>query len=83
MDETRVEDGRVISVAAYRVPESANAPERIVYRFHYGTVDGDTILRYDNAHGVHERHADGGVEEIDFPGLVPLYRRFEREIARL
>jgi hypothetical protein len=83
IDATRVEGDRVISVAAHRVPESTDAPEGIVYRFHYGTVDGETILRYDNAHGDHERHADGDVEVIAFPGVVPLYRRFEREIAQL
>ncbi|MFB6179124.1 MAG: DUF6516 family protein [Halorientalis sp.] len=49
------------------------------YSLHYGTVDGETILRYDNAHGDtkgHEKHTGDAVETIDFPGMTPLYERF-------
>lgn len=58
LDEHReTEGGTVVRVRALRVPESAKFPEGIKYRFHYGTKSGETIVRYDNSHGVHERHA--------------------------
>ncbi|MFB6299359.1 MAG: DUF6516 family protein [Halobacteriales archaeon] len=52
------------------------------YRFHYGTTDGDTIVRYDNSHGVHERHVGDTTEDIAFPDgeLETLYRRFMADI---
>ncbi len=56
------------------------------YTFHYGTVDGETLLRYDNAHETqngHERHTPDGVEEIEFPGIEALLSRFESEIETL
>lgn len=56
LDETRLEGDHIYTVIAWRIPESEAHPEGIKYRFHYGTVDGETILRYDNSHGVHERH---------------------------
>jgi predicted transcriptional regulator len=40
----------------------------------------ETFLRYDNAHGTHERHMGDAVEPIDFPGAAALYRRFRREV---
>lgn len=56
------------------------------YSLHYGTLDGETLLRYDNAHertNGHERHTQDGVEEIEFPGMTELYQRFLDEIANL
>ena len=38
------------------------------------------ILRYDNHHGVHERHEGDDVDEIEFPGYEPLLRRFAQEL---
>ncbi|WP_235063465.1 hypothetical protein [Candidatus Halobonum tyrrellensis] len=37
---------------------------------HFGTRDGETIVRYDNSQGVHERHSigDADPEHIEFPG---------------
>mgnify|MGYP006284633481 FL=1 len=52
--ERETEDGHVVRVKAMRVPESEKFPAGVKYRFHYGTLAGDTILRYDNSHGVHE-----------------------------
>lgn len=80
--ERETEDGHVLRVKALRVPESEKFPEGVKYRFHYGTKGGDTILRYDNSHGVHERHTPDGLEEIDYPGggMVELYDRFLAEI---
>lgn len=81
VDEYRhTEDGYVLRIKVLSVPESDSYPEGIKYRMHFGTIDGDTLLRYDNSHGVHERHSPEGIEEIDFPGFEVLYRRFKNEI---
>lgn len=56
------------------------------YSLHLGTLGGDTILRYDNAHERskgHERHAGDGVERIEFPGMLALYARFKREVDEM
>jgi hypothetical protein len=83
VDETLVEGNHVYNAIAWSVPESAAHPEGVKYRFHYGTLDGKTILRYDNSHGVHERHTPTGVSVVDFPGLWEHYRRFRVEVERL
>jgi hypothetical protein len=72
--------GRLVHVRVMDVPASTKFPEGVKYRMHYGTLDGDTILRYDNSHGIHERHADDQVEQIAFPGLEELHARFRREV---
>ena len=56
------------------------------YALHFGTLDGETLLRYDNAHERtkgHERHTPEGVEELEFPGMFDLLDRFEREVTSL
>lgn len=56
------------------------------YALHYGTTDGETLLRYDNAHERtkgHERHTPQGVEEIEFPGMTALLERFQEEVDDL
>ncbi len=56
------------------------------YALHYGTVDGETLLRYDNAHERtkgHERHTGDGVEGVPFPGMPELLERFQREVDEL
>lgn len=53
---------------------------------HYGTTDGETLLRYDNAHERskgHERHTADGVETVEFPGMTALFDRFKREVEAL
>jgi len=80
----RYGDGRVEAVTV-RETDAAAYPCGYDYSFHYGTMDGTTILRYDNAHEQtkgHERHTDSGVERVDFPGIVALYDRFRREVER-
>jgi len=59
-------------------------PSGYKYSLHFGTLDGDTILRYDNSHEDtkgHERHTADAVAEVEFPGMVGLVERFEAEIA--
>ncbi|MFC7156180.1 DUF6516 family protein [Halomarina halobia] len=72
------ERGSVEQVSIIRVPKSEKFPEGIKYRLHYGYTDGedDPIIRFDNSHGVHEKHVGDEVERIDFTGLARLYDRF-------
>ncbi|PSQ07828.1 hypothetical protein BRC97_02510 [Halobacteriales archaeon QS_6_71_20] len=59
-------------------------PSGYKYSLHFGTLDGDTILRYDNSHEDtkgHERHTADEVEEIEFPGTIELLDRFEEEVT--
>lgn len=78
--ETQYEGNRIIRRKAMSVPQSQKYPEGVKYRFHYGTLDGETLLRYDNSHSVHEKHEGENTEEIDYPGLAELYRRFINEV---
>ena len=82
VDRHRVVDDHVINVVILRVPESEKYPEGWKYRMHFGTRDGETIVRYDNSHGVHERHSigDADPEHIEFPGPDELLARFERDV---
>lgn len=77
---------RYADVRAWAVPESDRYPDGVKYSFQYGTVNGDTVFRYDNFPDHpdaprHHKHADdGSVDDVEFDGLVPLYRRFKREV---
>lgn len=72
---------RVVKIRILDVPVSEQFPEGVKYALHYGRKhDDDPILRYDNHHGVHERHDGETVEVIDFPGVEALVRRFTREL---
>ncbi|GAA0459191.1 DUF6516 family protein [Halococcus dombrowskii] len=80
LDETRKEDNRIIHRKVILVPESSEYPDGVKYTFHYGTLDDETLLRYDNSHGWHERHVGDSVEEIEYPGIAELYEQFVNEI---
>ncbi len=80
-----VEGGYVIDVTI-RQTEDKKYPCGWDYSLHHGEVGGDTILRYDNAHEQtkgHERHTRNGVEIIEFPGMLTLYDRFQRETEEM
>jgi len=47
------------------VPKSKKFPEGVKYGFQY-VRDGTEILRYDNSHGVHERHH----VDLDEPEII-------------
>jgi hypothetical protein len=67
--ERHFDDGTVLRVRVLAVPESEQYPDGIKYRLHYGTATGETIVRYDNSHGVHERHTSAVLDEdYEFPG---------------
>ena len=79
------EDDRVEAVTI-RKTNAEKYPCGYDYSLHYGTLDGKTLLRYDNAHERtkgHERHTQDSVEEIEFPGMMELYQRFQDEISEL
>lgn len=82
--ERHFADGAVLRVRVLAVPVSEKFPEGVKYRLHYGTEDGITLIRYDNSHGVHERHtADGRDENYEFPGYDAVQERFWAEVDQL
>lgn len=84
--ELTEKDGNYLKHIRVRQTDSEQYPCGYDYTLHYGTIDGETLLRYDNAHERHkghERHTPDGVEEIEFPGMEALVQRFERELEAL
>lgn len=80
------ETGRIVRIQVWAVPESKAYPDGIKYRMHYGTTQGETILRYDNSHAKtkgHERHtADRVDEDYEYPGdYRTLLEWFREEVA--
>jgi hypothetical protein len=81
--DRRFADGSVLRVRVLAVPESEKFPDGIKYRLHYGTDDGKTLLRFDNSHGVHERHtAKGRDDDYEFPGYDAMQERFWTAVER-
>lgn len=84
-DWTDVEGEYVVDVTI-RAVDDENYPSGWDYSLHVGTLGGETVLRYDNAHvrtKGHERHTHDEVEQIEFPGMLELYARFKREVEKL
>lgn len=73
--------GENVRIKILSVPASEKHPEGVTYAIHYGPTDGGPpYLRYDNSHGIHERHEEERTERVDdFPGVGPLLRRFRTE----
>lgn len=57
-------------------------PEGLKYTLHLGTVGGETLVRYDNAHESHHVHRGGEVEEIEFEGMTELVERFLTHVQK-
>lgn len=77
------EDGSFVEVGIARIPPSDRYPSGVKYRFQYVDPEGEPCLRYDNAHGRHERHVgpEAAGEAIDYPGEVRAHlRRFFAEV---
>ena len=82
---TRKREGYVEHVRIRRTDDD-KYPSGWDYTLHYGTTDGDTPLRYDNAHELtkgHERHEGDDVEEVEFRRMSELLARFQREVDDL
>ncbi|PSQ17463.1 hypothetical protein BRD00_07050 [Halobacteriales archaeon QS_8_69_26] len=80
-----VEGNYVVDVTIRRTDDE-KYPSGWDYSLHLGEIGGDTLLRYDNAHERvkgHERHTREGDEEVEFPGMLPLYDRFLTEVEEL
>jgi hypothetical protein len=80
------ETGRIARIKVWSVPASEAYPDGVKYRLHYGTTDGETVLRYDNSHAEtkgHERHTRDGVDEgYEYPGRYrALLERFRTEVS--
>jgi hypothetical protein len=79
----RFEDGTVLRVRVLSVPESEKFPDGVKYRLHFGTEDETTLIRYDNSHGVHERHTEDGLDEDhEFLGYDVIQERFWAEVKQ-
>ena len=78
-------DGSFVEVSVTRVPESEIHEIGIKYSFQFVNPDGTPVLRYDNAHGVHERHeGDGDGIPIEYEGDVEAHlERFFDEVEEL
>ncbi len=73
----------MLRVRVLSVPESEKFPDGVKYRLHYGTEAGETLIRYDNSHGYHERHtATERDESYEFPGYGAVQRRFWNEVEQ-
>lgn len=68
--------------------EDSSYPGGFFYRFqYYDPEEGETILRYDNAHdaevGPHHRHRGDDVKGIEFDGLQDHVARFRQEVNEI
>lgn len=80
------DDGSFVEVGVARVPPSEEHPSGVRYRFQYVDQDGIPRLRFDNAHGEHERHAgpDAPGTQIEYPGDIRKHLRgFFAEVDRI
>lgn len=76
--------GAVVDVTINKVEPWEKFPSGWHYSLHYGTRDGETILRYDNGHSddEHHRHEGNEHENIEFEGMEELYERFLEEVRQ-
>ena len=80
VDETREFDETIVRAVVLKVPESDEYPGGYKVRLHYGTKDDETLLRYDNSHGVFEKHeGNDEPEEVDL-GYFEAYDRFRKYV---
>jgi len=84
--EYETTDGQYVKSVTIIWTEDSAYPSGWKYSLHYGTLQGETILRYDNAYERmkgHERHTADSVETIEFPGMKELYQQFQEEIQNV
>jgi hypothetical protein len=77
---------RYAEVRAWDVPESDHYPDGVKYSLQYGTLDGETLIRYNNfpdhpGAAAHHKHTRvGSVEDINYDGIRDLYQQFKKEV---
>lgn len=79
------EEGTVEHVKIIRT-DDPEYPSGWKYRLHYGTLDGETIVRYDNSHEKqrgHDRHVGDRTESVEFTTMQEIYRRFLEDVEKL
>lgn len=79
------EEGTVESVTVVKTDDD-EYPSGWKYRLHYGTIDGETLVRYDNSHEKqkgHEKHTGEEVREIKFSTMENLLQRFHQDVENL
>ena len=80
VDETREFDETIARAVVLKVPESDEYPDGYKVRLHYGSKEDETLLRYDNSHGVFEKHErDRDSEPVDV-GYFEAYDRFREHV---
>jgi hypothetical protein len=85
-DRYEFEDGSFVEVGIVPVPQSEQYPSGIKYHFQYVGPDGVPLLRFDNAHGTHERHEGPNSPGIpvEYPGEVEEHlQRFFEEVDQI
>jgi hypothetical protein len=80
VDETRWFGGGTVARAVLlEVPQSKKYPDGYKVRLHYGT-ENETLLRYDNSHGVFEKHTgEGDAVPVEL-GYFEAYERFKEHV---
>ncbi|MFP8952587.1 DUF6516 family protein [Natrialbaceae archaeon A-arb3/5] len=81
-EHRHIEAGVIEKVKVGYATDIETYPSGTRYSMHLGTLDGMTLLRYDNAHGAtkgHEKHTSTAETTIDFPGIGPLLVEFYAE----
>lgn len=76
-------EGGMVESVTIRTTTDSTYDSGWKYSLHFGDIDGNAVVRYDNSHEDskgHERHTADGVEIIDFPGMKTLKQRFDREV---
>ncbi|USZ67501.1 DUF6516 family protein [Halorussus salilacus] len=76
--------GDLVEAVTVRKTDDPKYPSGWDYSLHFGSLGGDLIVRFDNAHEPtkgRERHTADGIEEIEFPGMFDLLARFQREVT--
>lgn len=77
-----IEAGMIEKIKLGYATDLDTYPSGTRYSMHLGTLEGVTLLRYDNAHEAtkgHEKHTGAAETRVDFPGLGPLLVKFYSE----
>jgi hypothetical protein len=76
---TYYEAGLVENVMVQQIGDTDSYPSGWKYRLHLGTLEGLTLLRYDNSHEDtkgHEFHTAAGDVDVEFPGTEAVLAEF-------